>query len=995
MRNMMDRKEVCNQLLSSKPTLAILYYKCITSEYEANIDDIKLVLASLPQDFSQESIAELYFLAEKSKANLEDPEVEADLEEIKAFYNIKDITPEKAITEFIPNFNHNINKILKKQILNIGEKLEEELEEKKAFNQYSEALLFADKIFQRKEEYLNEFQKNDDLIDKEQNAKKIQAEKDLKNFSNSSQNAHDSQVEQNASKSFDRLKRSYPACNINQNLAEIKTYISNLSDNLVSSVNKKNALKLLNEMNNNPNYGSAKERLVYVWEALKDETKLTGTKAKEVQFQTLQKNLKETLIQQLASAETNYSVEGKSFSGTGRSCPGGTKNIILQVLDDYHADVNFGYSFKGDFAPKLNSELANARFKELFLVQLSKTPPEVRKEIILSWNNYNAISDQVDMSEKNRIYILNAMNEAETELLKEYKNSQYIWHKTLRRIIYSNLSTDKASLLKPEIDFTYEYKQFLASKNFSYKEMNEAIANGGNIEYAQDLIAWIKTKKLSDTVITEDILKNIIPLIKKDDLINLSENILIKEYKEKIEPVFNKLSEKEKNASAIWNQEGFLNLCSANYSSSIENSLLKDLQQYFNKKIQVKYSDDLKQNFNEGNAQRKKDIAQAIINGKVLEIDKADKNFISEIFKLKQAELEASLTELKKQKNSPERAQRMNSIAAEQESLQQLVLIVYKLEINQEFSKNNIEEFFKNHKDNQELIKLCLQKKDKNGDNLLMWAVKNGNTKLVEKLLEKGATPNIASNKGETPLIWAVKNQRTKMLEERQYGETHLYWARKNGPSKIIRELLEKGADPNLVDEYGNTPMVYAATHGLTEVVEELLEKGADPNLVDKYGNTPLVYAATNGYTEIVEKLLEKGAEPNIANNNGDTLLNWAAKHNNLGLYKELIAHGADANHKIDNKTAYDHLGFYSKLVLFVEKIFEKPKPTINKVDTATPEIKEEKPSVLDPAVQGQVKQIGEELKGQISPKQSDTQHIVIAPKREDSRVHEKLFKLS
>jgi hypothetical protein len=265
-------------------------------------------------------------------------------------------------------------------------------------------------------------------------------------------------------------------------------------------------------MKNNSNYSDAKTRLAYVWQALKDGSKFNGSKAGGVPFRDLQANLKETLIQQLASAETNYSQEGKSYSGAGRSCPGGTKNIIMQVLDDYHDDVDFGYAFKGNFAPKLQSGLVESKFKELLLEELAKLSLKNRSKIVLSWNASVSISDQVQLDLENRSLLVGAIGNAEKRLLEEYKNSQFLWHNKFRKDVVQSLSINKASMLKPEIDLVYEYKQFLASKNFSYAAMKQAITDGKKVSY-REFDRWLNSRELSSPLITHQMLNMLIPTI--------------------------------------------------------------------------------------------------------------------------------------------------------------------------------------------------------------------------------------------------------------------------------------------------------------------------------------------------------------------------------------------------------------------------------------------------------------------------------------------------
>jgi len=88
-----------------------------------------------------------------------------------------------------------------------------------------------------------------------------------------------------------------------------------------------------------------------------------------------------------------------------------------------------------------------------------------------------------------------------------------------------------------------------------------------------------------------------------------------------------------------------------------------------------------------------------------------------------------------------------------------------------------------------------------------------------------------------------------------------------------VKELLEKGADPNTQDEKGRTPLYWAASEGHVDVVRLLLERGVDPNTQDEFGDTPLHEAAYKGRVDVVELLLVRGADPNVKDGDGKTPL--------------------------------------------------------------------------------------------------------------------------
>ncbi len=89
-----------------------------------------------------------------------------------------------------------------------------------------------------------------------------------------------------------------------------------------------------------------------------------------------------------------------------------------------------------------------------------------------------------------------------------------------------------------------------------------------------------------------------------------------------------------------------------------------------------------------------------------------------------------------------------------------------------------------------------------------------------------------------------------------------LHLAVRNGNLDHVRALVQKGADPNILNEHGNTPLHLAVKKGYLGLVSELLKNGADPNLADKDGQTPSYLADKylsqhHNYIEIMNLLLE------------------------------------------------------------------------------------------------------------------------------------------
>ncbi len=100
-------------------------------------------------------------------------------------------------------------------------------------------------------------------------------------------------------------------------------------------------------------------------------------------------------------------------------------------------------------------------------------------------------------------------------------------------------------------------------------------------------------------------------------------------------------------------------------------------------------------------------------------------------------------------------------------------------------------------------------------------ALKEGDTEVVDFLIKKGADIN---------------------LQETNFGYSPLNFASINGNTAIVNLLLENRADYMLADNNGVTPIQYASRYGHKEIVDLLKDKGAPATGLDEnYGFSPLL----------------------------------------------------------------------------------------------------------------------------------------------------------
>lgn len=119
-----------------------------------------------------------------------------------------------------------------------------------------------------------------------------------------------------------------------------------------------------------------------------------------------------------------------------------------------------------------------------------------------------------------------------------------------------------------------------------------------------------------------------------------------------------------------------------------------------------------------------------------------------------------------------------------------------------------------------------------------------------------------------------------------------------HGHWRLVEFLLECGASPNVPHpETGETPLhsTFGASYasGHDEVLTVLLRSGAQPNLKTKPGiateafmrdvrtraETPLHRAAAFASEKAIDALLSAGADPAARDMNGDSPLSWASWH--------------------------------------------------------------------------------------------------------------------
>jgi ankyrin repeat protein len=131
----------------------------------------------------------------------------------------------------------------------------------------------------------------------------------------------------------------------------------------------------------------------------------------------------------------------------------------------------------------------------------------------------------------------------------------------------------------------------------------------------------------------------------------------------------------------------------------------------------------------------------------------------------------------------------------------------------------------------------------------------------------------------------------------------------RNGLSRIIRQLVEKEANFQELNENGYTPLYEALLQGHDEAVDMILQLSVGTNLntiiYASQGATALHIACRFAYMDVVDQLLSKGVYANVADAQGNTPLHEVVKQTEMGREEDvsdtvqsLIDYGADSAQK-------------------------------------------------------------------------------------------------
>jgi ankyrin repeat protein len=83
----------------------------------------------------------------------------------------------------------------------------------------------------------------------------------------------------------------------------------------------------------------------------------------------------------------------------------------------------------------------------------------------------------------------------------------------------------------------------------------------------------------------------------------------------------------------------------------------------------------------------------------------------------------------------------------------------------------------------------------------------------------------------------------------------------REGKTAELDQYITAGIPVNLTNHEGNTLLMLASYGGRLETAKMLLEKNADPNVLNERGQSPIAGCVFKGHDEIAKLLMENGAD--------------------------------------------------------------------------------------------------------------------------------------
>lgn len=217
--------------------------------------------------------------------------------------------------------------------------------------------------------------------------------------------------------------------------------------------------------------------------------------------------------------------------------------------------------------------------------------------------------------------------------------------------------------------------------------------------------------------------------------------------------------------------------------------------------------------------------------------------------------------------------------------------------------------------------------RDENGDTALSLAASQHSLDVVKMLIEAKAPINNLNDVRETPIFVASEAGEAEIVQClleagadtgicAQDTWSPLHVAANN--FEIAKALADYGADVNYQKSDGWSPLHRSASWGHPDIARLLLERGADPNLVNDAGRTALQIAIEDNEIAVFNVILAHqgsiAVDINKPDNEGFTAIHLAITVGSRVTAKKLMDHGAKVDVTLENGTTYLDLAIENDL---------------------------------------------------------------------------------
>eukprot|EP00931_Biecheleriopsis_adriatica_P103093 TRINITY_DN7797_c0_g1_i1.p1 TRINITY_DN7797_c0_g1~~TRINITY_DN7797_c0_g1_i1.p1 ORF type:complete len:749 (+),score=114.64 TRINITY_DN7797_c0_g1_i1:56-2248(+) len=219
---------------------------------------------------------------------------------------------------------------------------------------------------------------------------------------------------------------------------------------------------------------------------------------------------------------------------------------------------------------------------------------------------------------------------------------------------------------------------------------------------------------------------------------------------------------------------------------------------------------------------------------------------------------------------------------------------------------------------------------DSDGNTALHWVAWFRLDSLLQKLLERGARPDIGNVSGESPIHWASKSSNVSALDAMTRADRGLLSVRdcdgftafiisaQNDNAPVMEWMYLKGISVEEQDDWGRTALQWACYKGHRKTVQWLLSRSANIVHRDHEGMTAIHWAALKGHEQVAEMLLDVGAVEllDVPDAAGDTPIALAMRKKNR--YLVMSFHKCQVFQFLFGRPHLSHNHFANLFVCFI-----------------------------------------------------------------------------